>query len=88
MGRSRNNKYSLRGSSRDAFRLQTRDVSDRTPFFSKRRQRAVLAHWLEAGGTQSTRVDPDAYPIRRSWERFAWAMTILGILWLLGYFWP
>ncbi|MBQ9694331.1 MAG: hypothetical protein IJV69_06205 [Kiritimatiellae bacterium] len=88
MGFFKTRRYSLRGSGKDGFRLQTRDVSDRRSFFSNRKRRETLSRLLESGGTHATRIDPEAYPIRRSWERFVTVMTLIIVLWLLGMFWP
>jgi hypothetical protein len=84
----RNRKSIFRGSDKNAFRLQTGDVMDSRPLFATRRRRETLSRLLESGGTHATRIDPEAYPIRRSWERFGIVMTVLVVLWLLGMFWP
>ena len=84
---ARNQKFVFRGSDKNVFRLHTGDVTESSSLFSRRR-RETLSRLLGSGGTHATRIDPEAYPIRRSWERFGMVMTVLIILWLLGMFWP
>jgi hypothetical protein len=79
-------KFSLRGSGDDSFQLQTRDLSDETPLFKKRRRRDTLSRLLGAGGTRDTRRETDTFPFRRSWNRFAFVLTIIILTWIIGFF--
>jgi hypothetical protein len=81
-------KFTLRGADRDSFELQTRDLTDKKPLFSKPRRRGALARLLGAGGTHDTRRETDAYPYRRSWNRFTLILIVIILTWLLGFFIP
>lgn len=84
----RRNKYTLRKSSSEAFRLQTQDLAEGKAFFSKPHKRGSLSHLLSAGGTKATRSNDATYAVLRSWNRFYTILTILIVLWLLGFFLP
>ncbi len=84
----REKKHSLRNDGKDAFQLHTGDISDHHPFFSTRAKREALARFLAAGGTHDTRNDADAFPYRRSWNRFSTVLILLILIWLLAFFIP
>lgn len=88
MNAKKHRKYTLRKSDKDAFRLQTGDVTEDSSLFSTPIHRGSLARLLGAGGTRDTREDSEAFPYRRSWRRFVVVLTLLILIWLIGFFLP
>ncbi len=82
---------SFRRPNRDPFRLDTRDVSDGrtlldTLFGWWIPHRDGFSRYIAAGGTRDTRgSDGEEALRRRSWHRFAVTITVLLLLWLLGW---
>jgi hypothetical protein len=88
MKSKKSQKFSLRNPDQEAFWLQTGDVAEDKPIFSKSAKKDALARLLGAGGTHDTRRDASAFPYRRSWNRFCFILIALILIWIIGFFLP
>ena len=87
-------KVTFRRADRDGFRLETADVEEPRglgrlwPFGRKRVRRAGWLRYISAGGTRTTRAEQsdEVEADVRSWQRFAFALTAVIVIWLLGAF--
>lgn len=85
---TKHKKYTLRKPGNDSFHLQTGDFIEDSSRYSTPLRRGSLARLLGAGGTHDMRKEADAFPFRRSWNRFVWVLIILITIWLCGFFIP
>lgn len=83
-------KVSFHRTDGEAFRLETGDVEEGAPFWARllRRRgtrRDGFSRYIAAGGARDLHA-PDGQDAltRRSWRRFAAALTALALIWLLG----
>ncbi len=83
-------KVSFHRSGSEAFRLETEDLEEGAPFWARLlRRRAArrggFSRYIAAGGARDLRgAEGQDAATRRSWRRFAAAMTALIVIWILG----
>lgn len=81
-------KFNLRKSKADAFLLQTQDISETSLFFTTHPKRDNLSHYLNLGGAKTAREEAESLLFRQSMQRFFCVITILVLVWLIGFFLP
>ncbi len=91
MGRFHRKRHvSFRRPDRNAFRLDTEDITDGRTLLDWlfgwwMPRRDGFSRYITAGGTRDTRgSDGEEASRRRSWHRFAITLTVVVLVWILG----
>lgn len=78
-------KISFHRPERDAFHLDTNDVSEGVSFLGNSRNKDAFSRYIAAGGTRDSRDSKGIEQLLiRSRFRFAIVVTVLIIIWILG----